>query len=56
LPAIILRSFAAFIKNYIFKKGFLLGRTGFLISTCNALGTFFKYMKVLEYSERSTPQ
>ncbi|MGI0407324.1 glycosyltransferase family 2 protein [Helicobacter himalayensis] len=38
----------SFVKNYFFKKGFLFGYKGFVISTCNALGAFFKYMKLYE--------
>lgn len=38
----------SFVRNYVFKKGFLYGYKGFVISTCNALGAFFKYMKLYE--------
>ena len=41
----ILHGFFSFFKNYLLKKGFLYGYKGFLISTCNALGSFFKYIK-----------
>ncbi|OCR16556.1 glycosyl transferase family 2 [Helicobacter pullorum] len=37
-----------FFRNYIFKKGFLYGYKGFVISVCNGLGAFFKYMKLYE--------
>lgn len=43
-----LRAIWTFIRNYFFKKGFIYGYKGFIISTCNALGTFFKYMKLYE--------
>ncbi|WP_281526676.1 glycosyltransferase family 2 protein [Campylobacter avium] len=36
----ILHGFFSFFKNYLLKKGFL--------STCNALGSFFKYIKLYE--------
>ena len=44
----ILHGFFSFFKNYLLKKGFLYGYKGFLISTCNALGSFFKYIKLYE--------
>lgn len=37
-----------FIRDYFFKKGFLYGYKGFIISFCNALGVFFKYAKLYE--------
>lgn len=37
-----------FFRNYILKNGFRYGYKGFIISTCNALGAFFKYMKLYE--------
>ena len=44
----IFRSLWSFIRNYFFKRGFLYGYKGFVISICNALGVFFKYMKLYE--------
>jgi len=38
----------SFIKHYILKKGFLAGIDGFNISLLNALGSYFKYMKLYE--------
>lgn len=49
-----LRTFWTFIRNYLFKRGFLYGYRGFVISVCNALGVFFKYMKLYE-NARQTP-
>lgn len=40
------RGFAAFIKNYFFKRGFLGGREGFIISVYNAQTTYYKYLKL----------
>lgn len=37
-----------FLRNYLFKKGILFGYKGFIISVCNGLGAFFKYMKLYE--------
>ena len=38
----------SFVRSYIFKRGALYGYKGFIISVCNALGAFFKYMKLYE--------
>lgn len=45
-----LRGVWVFIRNYFFKRGVLYGYKGFVISICNALGAFFKYMKLYENS------
>lgn len=37
-----------FIKNYFFCKGVLYGYKGFVLSLCNALGSFFKHAKLYE--------
>jgi len=42
------RATYAFIKNYIFQRGFLCGYEGLLISVSNANGVFYKYMKLYE--------
>jgi len=42
------RAIFAFIKFYIFKKGFLSGYEGLLISITNANGVFYKYIKLYE--------
>lgn len=47
----IIRGFLAFIKNYIFQKGFLYGYDGFIISFSNACGTFYKYCKLYELNK-----
>ncbi len=43
-----------FIRNYFFKKGICYGYKGFVISVCNGLGAFFKYMKLYEL-QAATP-
>ncbi|WP_348518247.1 glycosyltransferase [Campylobacter sp. CCS1377] len=43
-----IRAFWTFFRNYFFKKGIFYGYKGFIISVCNALGAFFKYMKLYE--------
>ncbi|ELH5470147.1 glycosyltransferase family 2 protein [Campylobacter coli] len=47
-----LRAFWTFFRNYFLKNGFLYGYEGFTISVCNALGTFFKYMKLYELKKQ----
>ena len=44
----IFRGWFAFIKSYFFKKGFLGGREGFIISAYNGHTAFYKYLKLLE--------
>lgn len=41
-------SFYAFIKSYIFKRGFMGGKEGFIISMYNGHSTFYKYLKLAE--------
>lgn len=52
----IIRGSWSFARNYVFKKGFLYGYKGFVISVCNALGVFFKYMKLYESTLRPKPR
>jgi len=40
------RGFAAFIKNYIFKRGIFGGKEGLIISLYNAHTTYYKYLKL----------
>lgn len=44
----LLHGLFAFIKNYLLKRGFMGGFDGFNISLLNALGSYFKYAKLLE--------
>ena len=44
----VLRSLFAFVKFYFFKKGFLNGYEGLLISVTNANNVFYKYIKLYE--------
>ena len=44
----ILRSFYAFVKFYFFKKGFMNGYEGVLISVTNSNNVFYKYIKLYE--------
>lgn len=47
-----LHALYSFIKNYFFRKGFLYGYEGFIISVSNANGVFYKYMKLYEKHRR----
>ncbi|HOL65523.1 MAG TPA: glycosyltransferase family 2 protein [Accumulibacter sp.] len=48
------RAAFAFIRNYIFQKGFLCGYEGLLISVSNAVGVFYKYIKLYEKNAADT--
>ena len=41
-----------FLRDYLFKAGFLDGRNGFAISRTNAYGVWCKYMKTIELSQK----
>ncbi|MFC0323768.1 glycosyltransferase [Gallibacterium melopsittaci] len=45
---------SSFIKHYFLKKGFLDGQDGFVISCANAMGAYYKYIKLMEYNQRIT--
>jgi glycosyltransferase involved in cell wall biosynthesis len=44
---------AAFLKYYLFQRGFAGGREGFIISVTGGYCGFYKYMKLLEANEKS---
>jgi len=44
----------AFIRNYFLQRGFRYGFEGFLISACNANGSFYKYLKLHEANRTMT--
>lgn len=48
----LLRGIWTFFRNYVLKKGIFYGYKGFIVSTCNALGAFFKYMKLYELKKQ----
>lgn len=48
LLKIVMRPPLKFIRDYIFKLGFLDGRYGFMICYINALSAFLKYSKIYE--------
>ena len=51
LKAIISATFR-FFKNFFFKKDFLYGYEGLVISVSNANGVFYKYMKLYEKAKK----
>ncbi len=48
----VVRSLYFFIKNYIFKLGFLDGYVGLLVCYSGASGVFYKYLKLYEANKR----
>lgn len=42
----------AFIKNYLLKNGWRYGADGFIISTANAQGAYYKYIKLYEHNQQ----
>ncbi len=48
----VLKSLFSFIRCYFFKKGFLYGYRGLLISVSNAGNVFYKYLKLYEKNQR----
>ncbi|MCO4794844.1 MAG: glycosyltransferase family 2 protein [Bacteriovoracaceae bacterium] len=51
---IVTRPFLKFVRDYIWKLGFLDGRYGFVICYINALSAFLKYSKIKELQEDKT--
>ena len=49
---ILAKSAWAFLRSYLFQRGFLAGWRGLVIAYCASVGTFFKYMKV--HADRTT--
>lgn len=47
-----LHSWGAFLKSYIFKRGFLGGSEGLIISMYNAHTAFYKYLKLAERAKK----
>jgi glycosyltransferase involved in cell wall biosynthesis len=46
------RGFAAFLKNYFFKRGFLGGKRGLILSLYNAHTTYYKYLKLAFHNQK----
>jgi glycosyltransferase involved in cell wall biosynthesis len=52
----ILHGLAAFCKSFFIKKGFLGGYEGFLISAYNGHTAFYKYLKLYQANQKSSPK
>lgn len=48
LPGLMFNPFAAFLKSYLLKRGFLDGTPGFMVAVMGAVSVFFKYAKLYE--------
>ncbi|NDD58949.1 MAG: glycosyltransferase family 2 protein, partial [Chlamydiae bacterium] len=46
LLSAIMHGVSAFIKSYIFKRGFTQGAEGFIISTYNGQASYYKHLKL----------
>lgn len=42
----------SFIRTYIFKRGFLDGREGFILAVSNAEGTYYRYLKLMYLNDK----
>ena len=51
IPSALLHGITAFIKHYGFKSGWRYGGDGFTIAVSNALGSFYKYIKLNERNQ-----
>ncbi len=52
LSKALLHGITAFIKNYIFKRGILGGKEGFIISLYNSQTAYYKYLKLAELNKK----
>ncbi|MGD2170181.1 MAG: glycosyltransferase family 2 protein [Chlamydiota bacterium] len=52
LAKAIFHALFAFFKSYFIKKGFIMGKEGFIISTYNANTAFYKYLKLAEANRK----
>lgn len=41
------RGFAAFVRSYILRRGFLDGQEGLILAISNAEGTYYRYLKLM---------
>lgn len=51
LASAVAHGFAAFLRTYVFKLGFLDGRRGFLLAVSNAEGSYYRYVKAMLAAE-----
>ncbi|MBC7499520.1 MAG: glycosyltransferase family 2 protein [Herminiimonas sp.] len=55
-PNAILHAVAAFLRSYVFKRGFLDGRAGLMVAICSLETTYHKYFKLMLLSEAEAKQ
>ncbi|MEN8134421.1 MAG: glycosyltransferase family 2 protein [Thermodesulfobacteriota bacterium] len=53
LTKAVLHGLGAFISTYFLKAGFLDGKQGLMLAISNAEGTYYKYLKLMEFGWRS---
>ncbi|MEK7990257.1 MAG: glycosyltransferase family 2 protein [Thiotrichaceae bacterium] len=56
LSRAVLHGLWAFVRSYVFKRGFLDGREGFILAVSNAEGTYYRYIKLMYLQERYESQ
>lgn len=44
--------FWAFVRTYFLRRGFLDGRAGFMLAVSNAEGTYYRYIKLMQLTDR----
>lgn len=54
VPAAVGHGLAAFLKSYLLKRGILAGADGWVISAANAIGSYYKYVKLHEANQKLT--
>lgn len=54
LTAAIVHGIAAFMRSYIFKRGWLDGRAGLMVAICSAESSYHKYFKLMLLSDRGS--
>jgi glycosyltransferase involved in cell wall biosynthesis len=52
LSTALLHGVAAFVRTYIFKRGFLDGRHGLMLAISNAEGSYYRYVKAMLAAQR----
>lgn len=48
----VVKAATTFVRDYLFKRGFLYGQDGLLIAASNANGAFYKYAKLYEENQK----
>ena len=56
LASAIVHAFSAFLRSYVFKRGFLDGRAGLMVAISSAESTYHKYFKLMLLTEAKSSQ